>query len=166
MHPEAYEGFGAALEAAGVDRHAQLTVLDIGGQNVNGSVHGWLTHPKTTVVTLDLENADIIADARTWTPTGRWDLIICTEVFEHVEDWPAIIRTARAATAPWGAFVATCASTNRPQHGATGAPLPAPGEWYRNVDPEDLRRVLLEHFQRADVVYRYPPGDAYMWGTA
>jgi hypothetical protein len=162
MHPEAHEGFGKMLAAAGVDLEARVSVLDIGGQNVNGTVHDWL--PNATVTTLDLENADIIADATAWKPTGTWDLVIATEVFEHVEHWPRVIETARAALAAWGVFVATCASTNRPAHGATGAPAPAPGEWYGNVDPPDLDNVLGWYFRQHEVVYQYPPGDAYMWG--
>lgn len=163
MHPDAYAGFGKALRDARVDPSARLTVLDLGGQDVNGTVHGWFTHPETVVTTLDLENADIIADATTWKPDRLFDVVIATEVFEHVKDWRAVIATAKAALHPWGVFVATCASTDRPAHGATGLPTLAPGEWYQNVDPADLREAL-GIFARSDVVYQFPPGDAYMWG--
>jgi len=163
MHPEAYEGFGEMLYAAEVDRDAPLTVLDLGGQNVNGSVHTWFTHPDTRITTLDLENADIIADATAWDPDGQYDIVIATEVFEHVEEWPLILVTARRALGSGGVFVGTCASTDRPPHGATGAPEPIYGEWYRNVTPAELQDALDELFAHAEVTYRHPPGDAYMW---
>lgn len=165
MHPEAYEGFGRMITAARVDPTQQLAILDIGGQNVNGSVHDHFTHPETTVTTLDLENADIIADATTWVPDKGYDLVIATELFEHVKDWTAVISTMWAALRPGGSLIATCASTNRPAHGATGAPQPAPGEWYANVDPGFLRVALSALFVIHHVEYRYPPGDAYMWAT-
>jgi hypothetical protein len=164
MHPEAFTGFGWALLQAGVTDTTGLTVLDVGGQNVNGSVHDLL--PRTKIVTLDLENADIIADARIWEPDRLFDLVIATEVFEHVMEWRRVIHTMRKALDPFGpgVLVATCASTDRPRHGATGAPYPGPGEWYGNVEPTMLRHCLGEHFSEFDVYYQYPPGDAYMWG--
>ena len=162
MHPEAHAGFGRMLEHAGVDLGRVTAVLDIGGQHVNGSVHDHFGD-FTEVVTLDLENADIIADARTWEPTGQFDLVIATEVFEHVAGWEQIVATAKRALAPDGVFVTTCASTHRQPHGATGAPKPARGEHYENIDPEALRSVLHQHFWCAHVEYLYPPGDAYAW---
>lgn len=168
MHPEAYAGFGWAIEQCGLDPTQPLRVLDVGGQNVNGTVHEYFTHTDTSILTLDLENADIIADARTWQPDLLFDVVIATEVFEHVRHWEAVIHTMRRALDPEGpgVFLATCASDNRQAHGATGAPAPAPGEWYENVSPERLRRVLHEEFRVAEVTYLYPPGDAYMWATA
>lgn len=165
MHPEAYIGVGWAITSSGLDCHVPLRVLDVGGQNVNGTAHDWFTHPDTTITTLDVENADIIADARTWEPTTRFDVVLATEVFEHVANWAAVIRTMALALDPAGpgVLLATCASSNRPEHGATGAPLPAPGEHYRNVPPEELRAALLPYFPTAEVRYLYPPGDAYMW---
>jgi hypothetical protein len=164
MHPEAYQGFQRLLNETEVDRAAPLSILDIGGQNVNGSVHDLFLHPDTTVTTLDIENADIIADATTWEPDRLYDMVIATEVFEHVEGWREVVKTARKALQPWGIFLTTCASLNRPPHGATGAPLPEPGEWYENVDPVDLDLALGGSFHRHSVRYQYPPGDAYGWG--
>jgi len=164
VHPEAYEGFGRALAESGLDTRRPWRVLDVGGQDVNGTVHD-LFPPLARVWTLDLENADIIADARTWVPTMLFDVVIATEVFEHVEEWRAVVATMRAALDPEGPelLVATCASTNRPRHGATGAPLPARGEHYANVEPADLEHCLGQWFSTYGVAYRYPPGDAYMW---
>lgn len=165
MHPEAYEGFGRMLLLSGVDADAPLGVLDIGGQNVNGSVHQWFSN--ALITTLDLENADIIADATTWVPDRQWDVVICTEVFEHVPQWPRILKTARAALSPGGVFIFTCASTHRAPHGATGAPLPAPGEWYANVPPGTIEVALdTAGFRVKHVEYQYPPGDAYGYGIA
>lgn len=161
MHAEAYEGFGWMLKASQVNPDEIGTILDIGGQHVNGSVHAYF--PSSTITTLDLENADIIADAVHWIPHEKWDMVIATELLEHVEHWPQIIRTARLALDYNGIFITTCASTDRPRHGATGAPAPAPGEWYANVSPHDLEKVLRLHFRDAEVHYRYPPGDAYAW---
>jgi hypothetical protein len=164
MHPEAYEGFGWAAAKSGLDLRRPWRVLDVGGQNVNGSVHDQFS-PLSSILTLDLENADIVADARTWQPTMLFDVVIATEVFEHVREWRQVIHTMRSALDPEGPgiLIATCASTNRPAHGATGAPLPVRGEYYANVEPRNLEHCLHQYFADYSVEYRYPPGDAYMW---
>jgi hypothetical protein len=166
MHPEAHTGIGWAIEQAQLDRHAPWRILDVGGQNVNGTAHDWFTHPDTTITTLDIEGADIIADARTWEPDRRFDVVMATEVFEHIRDWPAVLRTMVLALDPAGpgVLLATCASPGRPPHGATGAPLPAPGEWYRNVTPAQLAEAVHPYLPWREVRYLYPPGDAYLWG--
>lgn len=163
MHPEAHAGFGEMLRLSGIDPNGTWRVLDVGGQNVNGTVHEWL--PNSKITTLDLENADIIADATSWCPDQWFDIVIATEVFEHVQGWTDVIDTMVLALDLDGPqiLIATCASLNRPEHGATGAPKPARGEWYRNVLAEDLREHLELHFIESSVVYRYPPGDAYMY---
>jgi SAM-dependent methyltransferase len=161
VHPEAHEGFGLMLEASGTTVGPGATVLDVGGQHVNGSVHDLLGGARVT--TLDLENADIVADARLWRPDRLYDIVMATEVFEHVAEWRDVLDTMRAALAPDGVLLATCASTDRPVHGATGAPLPADGEHYANVNPTDLKVALEARFSESEVHYRYPPGDAYCW---
>lgn len=166
MHPEALDGFTTAALAAALDLTANMSVLDLGGQDVNGTVHA--VFPNAVFTTLDIMDGpgvDVVGDARTWEPTALFDVVIATEVFEHVEGWPAIIATAARALDPsgCGVFITTCASTDRHIHGATGAPLPVAGEWYENVRPELIREVLAEHFHQLDVTYRYPPGDAYAW---
>jgi hypothetical protein len=164
VHPEAYEGFGWALRESGLDPTKPYSILDVGGQDVNGTVHDYF--PNAEILTLDLENADIIADATVWKPDQWFDVVIATEVFEHVAGWGYVLETMYRAldvTGP-GVLLATCASTNRPAHGATGAPLPAPGEHYDNVSPYDLENTLELYFPHMGVRYQYPPGDAYMWG--
>lgn len=163
MHPEAYAGFGRMIEQAGLDRHAELRVLDVGGQNVNGTAHDYF--PNSTITTLDLENADIIADASTWEAEPRFDVVMATELFEHVKEWEMVIGVMRDALDPKGAgvFLSTCASTARPEHGATGEPAPAKGEWYENVPPGKLQWLLESEFKECHVEYLHPPGDAYAW---
>lgn len=166
MHPEAHQGFGWALDQTGIDRDHSWRILDVGGQNINGTVHDYF--PNATITTLDLEHADLCADAATWVPDRLFDVVIATELFEHTPEWRAIIGVMRSALDPEGpgVLLTTCASTNRQAHGATGAPDPAPGEWYENIPADALGAVLLHHFGKAQVHYRYPPGDAYAWALA
>jgi SAM-dependent methyltransferase len=171
MHPAAMKGFTANLEALpGSFRHGGgLRVLDLGGQDVNGTVHevvkGYLDSP--TVDVLDIEDGrgvTIVGDAREitwWTDLDQpeYDLVISTEMLEHLDRWPYAARTAKAVLRPGGWFVGTCASVGRGPHGATGAPLPAAGEYYQNVDPGDLTGILRFHFTEVYVQYEQNPAE-------
>lgn len=163
MHHEAYLGVQWALSmiSGPVTR-----VLDLGGADHNGTVHDLL--PEGAVIdvldAVDGPGVTIVADATVWEPEAAYDLVICTEVFEHCENWPAIVATAHKALRESGYFIATCASTGRRPHGAWGALDPGPDEWYANIEPQTLRHVLsATGFSEVDVQYRLVPGDAYSW---
>jgi hypothetical protein len=140
-----------------------VTVLDIGGRNINGSVRD-LFPGATTYRTLDIlpgDGVDIVADAATWTPDRTYDVVVCTEVFEHTESWPQICGTAYAALVPGGTLILTMAGPGRLPHSAIdGGPVLSDGEHYGNVEPKDLSRVLAESgFIEATTDYLWPPGD-------
>ena len=155
MHEEAR----AYVEA---QRSAErLAVLDIGGRNVNGSIRDLFPNADPYVA-LDIAEGpgvDIVANAATWTPDRLYDLIVCTEVFEHTPEWPAILRTAAAACRPGGHLVLTMAGPGRPPHGASGGPW-NPGEHYSNIDPSELRAEMdAAGWTDIDVEFRPSPAD-------
>ncbi|GAA1281278.1 class I SAM-dependent methyltransferase [Saccharothrix xinjiangensis] len=164
MHPEALEGARAMIDAAGVDARADLLGLDLGGADINGTARSLL--PMVRWVGLDAQagpGVDIVADARTWTPDREYDVVLCTELLEHVQGWERCIGTAWRALREGGHLVVTCASTGRRPHGARGEFHPGPGEWYANVPPDALEDLLREAFAASHVRYRANPGDAYAW---
>jgi len=177
MHAEAYLAVRRMIQRSGINTEEPWRALDIGGAYWNGSARPELPNADWTVIdeaepftdNLPPErfnhhwNQYVIADATTWRPEdgAKFDVVLCTEVFEHLENWRAIIQTARDVLTPRGYFIVTCASINRPEHGATGAPSPADGEWYENVPEKHLRFELETHFKDVHVEYAYPPGDAY-----
>lgn len=160
MHPEARNGLIWAIQESSLVT-SNKRVLDLGGQEINGNCHDLFTD--CTITTLDLENADIIADVTTWEPVEKWDVVMSTELLEHVADWPAAISVVREALSDDGVFVMTCASTGRPRHGATGAGSPAEGEHYGNVSPDVLIAELARNFSEFAIKYQSNPGDVYAW---
>ncbi len=137
----------AALEW--IAKHAPsgpVTVLDIGGRDVNGSPRHLFPDAAAYTV-LDAQpgpDVDVVADAAAWNPhRRRWDVVICAETFEHTAAWRAIIRTAWAACKPGGKFIITTAAPGRPPHsGIDGEFRLLPGEHYANIRPAELERVL------------------------
>lgn len=182
MHPSALDGFRRMISdpvLAG-DMHGRVPrVLDVGGADVNGTVHPEIRRvgdPGAVIDVVDVEEGPgvtIVGDASTlkfWLdietaiagnpsltvpPTmPPYDLVISTETLEHVENWEMIVRGAHAALRSGGWFVGTCASVGRRPHGARGEHDPGPEEWYENVDPTYLIYELLGCF-RGGVVVEY-----------
>lgn len=126
---------------------AEVTVLDLGGRDVNGNPrHLFPNAAQYTVVDiLPGEGVDIVADAATWQPNQVWDVVLSAECFEHTAKWPAICRTAYRALKMNGTFIVTTAGPGRPPHsGIDGQFRLHPGEYYANVPAFELERVLNE----------------------
>lgn len=171
MHPKAYAGMHSMVLAArksglrGVDVTHPLDGLDVGGQNVNGTVHKLF--PRVNWTSLDLHDPQsmIVTDARSWTPDRQYDVVICTEVLEHCRWWPLVVRTMWDATADDGFLFITAAAPPRGAHSAQGLDTKPHDEWYDNVNPDELRALVQEVFRPTVVQhsYRPDPGDVYLW---
>jgi SAM-dependent methyltransferase len=130
-----------------------VSVLDIGGRDVNGSPRHLFPSAAWTVLDeLPGDGVDIAADAATWDPGDRrWDVVLCAEVFEHTPAWARICATAFRACAPGGRLIVTTAAPGRPPHSGADGGTVRLGEHYGNIEPAALRRAL-EVAGWADVV--------------
>lgn len=141
---------GAAMHAEAMDwvsRYATedpVSVLDLGGRDVNGTVRSLFpkADPYRVMDIRPGDGVDIVADAGTWTPDRKYDVVVCTEVFEHTANWPLICANAYEALRYGGRFIATMAGPGRPAHSAIDGMHLRAGEYYGNVHPETLRSVL------------------------
>lgn len=173
MHPEAYRAVAYMARELNLTRAAtawRLSGLDIGGTDVNGSARGLLSAVRTWAG-LDIEpgpGVQYVADAtdsHAMMPhQGGYDVVLCTEVLEHVEDWPAIVRNAAKCLRSGGHLVLTCAGRGRTPHGARGAKRPAEGEHYANVEWSVLELEMGKAFSQWSTRYNPKPGDLYAWG--
>lgn len=139
MHDPAHRFIAGTVDCFGVD---DALAVDLGGRDINGTVHSLFSRPVLVVDISDGRGVDVVADAADWTTEGRFDVVLCTEVFEHTPRWREIIATAHRVLNPGGLLIATCATFGRPEHGAA-SDKPLPGEFYENVNPAHLRSELL-----------------------
>lgn len=130
-----------------VKRYASQTpqsIIEIGSRDINGGVRDFFN--QSHYVGIDLRNGpgvDLQADAFTWQPRGYVDLVICTEVLEHVQEWHRLVSRACSWLRFGGRIVITCAGPGRTPHSAIdGGPLQK-GEWYSNISTRDLAPVLI-----------------------
>lgn len=158
MHAEAHQYVAQALARIGGARGRG--VLEIGSVNINGGVREFCPDCARYVGIDPVAgpDVDIVARAEDYDGAGAFDLVLCTEVLEHTPDPAAVIACAHRALAPGGHLILTCASTGRKPHGARGSEHPAPGEYYANVAPDELR-AMLAGWEVLDLEYLPSPGD-------
>jgi hypothetical protein len=160
VHTEAYEW---------VARYATddpVTVLDLGGRDINGSPRGLF--PNADYLVLDLvdgPNVDIVADAAIWDPYTWWDIVVCCEVCEHTLVWRDVLGTAALALRPGGRLIVTTAAPGRAPHSGIDGGEVRPGEYYANVEPDQLE-LALRHAGLVDVVINVNPASADVRATA
>ena len=123
-----------------------LVVVECGGLDVNGGVRGLIEHVSWTSVDLkDGPDVDVVMDFVDYVPEVTPNLVLSLEVFEHCQHWAHLVEQSSKILAPSGFFVMTAAGPGRCPHGAYGAGLPE-GEYYENIDPQELEAVLSKHF--------------------
>lgn len=157
MHLEAHEW--VALHA---DYRTGIDVLDIGGRNINGDTRDCFPNGRITALDIGAgDGVDIVADAGTWKPDKQYDVVVCTEVFEHAENWRDICNTAYDSLWDGGYAIFTMAGPGRPEHSAIDGGFQLHnGEYYGNVEPADLEHALrISGFTDINVDQRFAPCD-------
>jgi len=123
----------ALPEVAGKD------ILEVGSRNVNGSPRlAILPLRPSLYVGTDIEagpDVDIVARAEELTSffgTDRFDIVVSTELLEHVENWKSVVSQMKKVLRPGGLLLVTTRS---------------PGFHYHSY-PSDFWRYTLEDFRR------------------
>lgn len=139
-----------------------VRILDLGGRRTSTSRYYSGPQPyelfpnHSVYLILDQvpgPDVDIVADATCWTPQGPlFDIVICTEVLEHVQSWIKVLVTTHIALRRGGRLILTCGGPGRRPHPATSEDMdPPPNEFYGNVPHQDLRRGL-EHIGYREIM--------------
>ncbi len=120
------------------------SILEVGAYNVNGSVRDWVEkerpaayfgvdlQPQARYVDETLSASDLIERF------GRnaFDVVICAELLEHVEDWRATVRNLKGVLKVGGLLVLTCRGPGFPRHDF-------PGDYWR-FTTDDMRRIFSD----------------------
>ena len=106
-------------------------VLEVGATDVNGSCRPWIVSQlPASYVGTDMAagpNVDLVCrgeDLPSTVGAESQDLIICTEVLEHVEDWWAFLDSVWYTLKPSGILLLTARSPGFPLHNY-------PADWWR-----------------------------------
>jgi SAM-dependent methyltransferase len=167
MHDAAQAAVGQMIRESQCDATAPMTGIDLGGADYNGTAR-W-QFPQTTWTSVDIRpnrGVDVVADAASYRPDEPVDVVLCTELLEHAQNWRACVLNAIRILKPGGYLFITCAGDGRGEHSHSGNPLPAE-EYYGNVELSELRKVLKASPGLSDTNWglRYAPVvcDLYAW---
>jgi SAM-dependent methyltransferase len=133
------------------------TVLEVGSHSVNGTTRGYLEALKPgSYIGVDIEEGtgvdevvDVCDLAERFGPDA-FDLVVSTEMLEHVRDWRGAVQNMKTVLRPGGKLVATTRSHGFPYHGH-------PHDYWR-YEVDDFARI----FEDMDIVTLVPdPSPAY-----
>jgi SAM-dependent methyltransferase len=133
LHPAAY------AFVAGVAPNTPGAVLEIGSYYVNGGVRP-LFASATAYHGIDVRSGpgvDEAIDCAAYDGEQAFDVVVSTEVLEHMRDPEQMIACAWRSLKPGGLLVLTAAGPNRSAHGIDGGAIG--DEYYRAIDPDALR---------------------------
>jgi len=119
MHDSSYQEMKRFTERC-LDHEQELSILDVGSLDVNGSYKPLFANPKWTYTGLDLvpgPNVDIVSEEPYRYPFSddSFDVVISGSVLEHVEDVSAFVREIARVMKPDG-ILCVIAPWTYPEH--------------------------------------------------
>lgn len=98
----------------------RLRVLEVGSRNINGSFRGFVKNP-CHYLGIDIvmgEGVDMLCNVYNMSVFDDYwfDLLICTEVLEHLLDWKKAITEMARVVRPGGWMILTTRSPGFPKH--------------------------------------------------
>jgi len=164
-----HEGAFRFVSGMAMRLEPRRSVVELGSRTVAGPwpYSGPVRHlfPGAGYVGVDIvagPNVDVVGNAATWQPDpfAPVDTVVCTETLEHTPEAGEICSNAWRLLAPGGVFVVTAAGVGRAPHSAVDGGALREGEYYRNINREQLYGWLAPFgFSLIDTFST--PGDIY-----
>jgi SAM-dependent methyltransferase len=159
MHAAAYNFVKAVLEDHPIPPGA--AVLEIGSLDVNGSVRELFTGAAQYhgIDSRSGRGVDEQISCADYDGAGAFDLVICTEVLEHMQEPAEAVACAWRALRKGGRIILTMAAPSRAQHGVDGGALEEQ-EFYQNITP-DMLAALLHSWRSVQSIHNAVAHDLY-----
>jgi SAM-dependent methyltransferase len=118
-------------------------VLEVGSRNINGTLRGCvMDHSPAEYIGVDMIKDSFVDTVckvedliKTFGPDS-FDLVISTEMMEHVEDWRAAIKNIKGVCRPGGIILITTRSKGFPYHDC-------PFDFWR-YEIDDMKKIFSD----------------------
>lgn len=145
MHPE-IDSFISRVKKEHPSYFENSDVLEVGSQNINGSVRRHFTNCDYLGIDLgEAPGVDKVVDIVDYNAPEVHKVVISSEMLEHCKHWQLALEKMYKSLAPGGLLILTCAGPARQEHG-TNNHTPQDSKFtldhYRNISLEDFRSVL------------------------
>lgn len=119
------------------------SVLEVGARDINGSVRPLvMQHQPKDYLGVDrmagpgVDRVLPAEELRAAFGAGAFDVVLSTELLEHVENWPAVIENLKAVCKAGGTMMITTRSYGFPLH-------EYPGDFWR-YEPSDMEQIFAD----------------------
>lgn len=169
-HPEQM-GFVESVKRRFPDKFKNISVLEVGSWNVNGSVRKYFENCR--YIGIDLapgKDVDLVVAGNEYRSEERFDVSISCECFEHNKFWAETFVNMVNHCKPNGLVVMTCATTGRGVHGTsqhhpeTSLSIGTFGDYYKNLTEEDFRKEIDIDRLFSSYEFTVQGFDLYFWG--
>lgn len=140
-----FKQFHGWREGDSLSHRKNFVVLEIGSLDINGSIKSIFVPFASSYTGIDMQEGpgvDIVADATTFVKKDTYDIIVCCEVFEHLENWKHVVYNSYWNLKDGGMFIGTCAGEGRPPHSAIDERPIRSHEYYQNVGQWNMTQTL------------------------
>jgi hypothetical protein len=164
--------FFQSLQKKTPEAFTNVTVLEVGSLDINGTIRDLFNSPKYVGVDVAPgRGVDVVCNGEDLDyPDNSFDVAVSAECFEHNPEWVATFQNMWRMSNTY--VMMTCASEGRAEHGTRNSspgssPLTLDWDYYRNLTEDDFR----EHFDLdemfTDYFFEYNPVscDLYFYGV-
>ncbi|RLI46949.1 methyltransferase type 11 [Candidatus Bathyarchaeota archaeon] len=110
--------------------------LEVGSLNVNGTLRDFFTGDYHGIDIREGEGVDEVKDGSKLRYRGKYDVIVCTEMLEHAEDWKGAINGLKKALKIGGYLLLTARSEGFGKHDY-------PGDYWR-YSVKDMKIIFCD----------------------
>ena len=164
--------FFQKLQSKAPEAFADVTVLEVGSLDINGTVRDFFASRKYVGVDVAPgKNVDVVCNGEDLDyPDNSFDVAVSAECFEHNPEWVATFDNMWRMSKTF--IIMTCASTGRPEHGTTNSrpedcPYTLQWDYYRNLTERDFTEVFDLDVMFSEYFFEYNPTscDLYFFGV-